>query len=131
MRTNRQLTQNFRSPRNRPDKPLTPYEDRIIPTLRNSNKSRQEKVSVGDNIQHDEEQIISSIPSSNTNNNADPTFATKDLLTAQDQEFEQEMYDPMDGTEEMTEREVREAALMNDYLGKQIVSNVLLFIEFE
>jgi hypothetical protein len=38
---------------------------------------------------------------------------------------EQEMYDPVfDGTEEMTEREVREAALMNDILGKQIVTKL-------
>jgi len=34
------------------------------------------------------------------------------------------MYDPIDGTEEMTESEVREAALMNDYLGKQIVTKL-------
>lgn len=40
-------------------------------------------------------------------------------------DIEQEMYDPIfDGTEEMTEREVREAALMNDILGRQIVTKL-------
>lgn len=38
---------------------------------------------------------------------------------------EEDMYDPIfDGTEEMTEREVREAALMNDILGRQIVTKL-------
>mgnify|MGYP001811148176 CR=1 FL=1 len=36
-----------------------------------------------------------------------------------------EFFDPLeDGTEEMTETEVREAALMNDYLGKQLVTKL-------
>lgn len=44
--------------------------------------------------------------------------------------FEQEGYDPIDGTEEMTESEIREAALMNDYLGKQIVCKKKIKINF-
>ena len=50
-------------------------------------------------------------------NEEDPTQFADGI----DESIEAEIYDPMDGTEEMTEREVREAALMNDFLGKQCV----------
>lgn len=45
---------------------------------------------------------------------------------------EQDVNDPTtaDGTEEMTERDIREAAQMNDHLGKQIV-RIELFIKDE
>lgn len=70
--------------------------------MRNTNKSRIDR-----HEQPNEEE--------GTNNNE---------AVVPDQEiFEQDVYDPMDGTEEMTESEVREAALMNDYLGKQLVKN--------
>ena len=46
------------------------------------------------------------------------------IVPDQNESIEQEIYDPMDGTEEMSEREVREAALMNDVLGKQIVTKL-------
>lgn len=103
-----------------PEKPLTPYEDRVIPTLRNSNnKSRLEKRNDEDDGQLNN--------SGSNHSSSDPVVVVgndsvvPDQQPQQDGEYEQEMYDPMDGTEEMTEREVREAALMNDYLGKQIV----------
>lgn len=107
-----------------PEKPLTPYEDRVIPTLRNNNKSRQDKSLGGAGADYyssaaDDEQLNNS-----GSNNSQDQGAGPDSIVPEQQppvEFEQEMYDPMDGTEEMTEREVREAALMNDYLGKQIV----------
>lgn len=92
----------------RPDKPPTPYEDRIIPTLRNTNKSRIDK---------------NEYPS-NENDDAQITQSNDALVPTDQDNFEPESYDPMDGTEEMTEREVREAALMNDILGKQIVTKL-------
>lgn len=92
----------------RADKPPTPYEDRVIPTLRNTNKSRNDKNEYPPNDNEDSSQITQS----------------SDALVIDQDNFEAESYDPMDGTEEMTEREVREAALMNDYLGKQIVTKL-------
>ena len=96
------------------DKPLTPYDDRIIPTLRHTNKSRLEREALP-------------LPAINTNKLEDDLIqdsgSNEAIVPDQNgfENIEQEMYDPMDGTEEMSEREVREAALMNDYLGKQIV----------
>jgi hypothetical protein len=114
------------SPRTLPDKPPTPYEDRVIPTLRNTNKSRAEKkYPDGTDYNEDEQLNNSGGGSSSREDGGGGVGAVNDSIVPdqqqQQQEFEQEMYDPMDGTEEMTEREVREAALMNDYLGKQIV----------
>lgn len=113
-------------------KPSTPYDDRIIPALRNNNKSRQDKNTnnndpvnqqqAGQNAQSDED------PSNVTLNNT-TTTSNNDAMVPDQETYEQEMFDPMDGTEEMTEREVREAALMNDCLGKQIV-RLLLFLFF-
>jgi hypothetical protein len=98
------------------DKPLTPYDDRVIPTLRHTNKSRLDRENIALNTNKIEDDLIQDSGSSEA------------LVPDQSgyENIEQEMYDPMDGTEEMSEREVREAALMNDYLGKQIVSNFLL-----
>lgn len=98
---------------------LTPYDDRVIPTLRHGNRSR---------IDRDHPQPLPAI-NQNGNiaeeelNNPNETGSSEAIVPEQNpfENVEQEMYDPMDGTEEMTEREVREAALMNDYLGKQIV----------
>ena len=132
------------SPRgSQPEKPLTPYEDRVIPTLRNTNKSRQEKFSTGGggvgvgggadyyNNGNEDEQLNNS-GSENSKDNGGGTnggVPSDSIVPDQQQqgEYEQEMYDPIDGTEEMTERELREAALMNDYLGKQIVTTSFLF----
>lgn len=115
------------SPRTLPDKPPTPYEDRVIPTLRNNNKSRVDKKYAGDGSDYngaanDDEQLNNSGGSSREDGGGGGGDTNDTVVPdQQQQEFEQEMYDPMDGTEEMNEREVREAALMNDYLGKQIV----------
>ena len=107
---------------------LTPYDDRVIPTLRHGNRSRIDR----DNPQP--------LPAINQNgniaeeelNNPNETGSSEAIVPEQNpfENVEQEMYDPMDGTEEMTEREVREAALMNDYLGKQIVIPYLLIKYF-
>lgn len=115
------------SPRgSQPEKPLTPYEDRVIPTLRNSNKSRQDKhFSTGGadyyNNGNDDEQLNNS----GSDNSKDMTGGGGPIDSmvpdSHQVEYEHEIQDSVDGTEEMTEREVREAALMNDYLGKQIV----------
>lgn len=116
------------------EKPLTPYEDRVIPTLRNNNKSRQDKMfGTGGadyyNNGNDDEQLNNSGSENSKETGGggggggpSDSIVPVDQQQQQQNEYEQEMYDPMDGTEEMTEREVREAALMNDYLGKQIVS---------
>ena len=96
------------------DKPSTPYDDRVIPTLRHTNKSRLDRE-------------IQPLPAINTNKIDDDltqdSGSNEAIVPDQNglENIEQEMYDPIDGTEEMSEREVREAALMNDYLGKQIV----------
>jgi hypothetical protein len=125
------------SPRsNLPEKPLTPYEDRVIPTLRHR-ESRQEKnfagvsgVATGEYYNTETEPLNNSGGGSgNGEENSGGGANDSQVPDQQDQqkeEFEQEMYDPLDGTEEMTEREVREAALMNDYLGKQIVRILFL-----
>lgn len=98
---------------------LTPYDDRVIPTLRHGNRSR---------IDRDHPQPLPAIIQNGNIaeeelNNPNETGSSEAIVPEQNpfENVEQEMYDPMDGTEEMTEREVREAALMNDYLGKQIV----------
>lgn len=88
----------------------TPYEDRIIPTLRN-NKSRIEKLESGSRI-------------------GDPETGESGLLNnsingiSEEQEINYGGDPTTDGTEEMTEREVREAAQMNDALGKQVVTKL-------
>ena len=101
------------------NKPATPYDDRVIPTLRHSNnKSRIDKP----------ERLEQ--PTTNNNNiieedqSIDQNTINEAIVPDQNEYLEQEMYDPIDGTEEMTESEVREAALMNDYLGKQIVTKL-------
>ena len=98
-----------------PNKPSTPYEDRVIPTLRHGNKSRVDRTMDEEDNTINESILI---------NDA----MVPDQSMSQDQTidgFEPEYgYDPIDGTEEMTERDVREAALMNDYLGKQIVTKL-------
>ena len=104
------------------EKPPTPYEDRVIPTLRHNSIAKSQK---GDKTER-ETNIDTAI------NEEDP-LASKDGTTSSSEAVvpesgyegpEQESYDPIDGTEEMTEREVREAALMNDILGKQIVTKL-------
>jgi centrosomal protein CEP104 len=106
------------------NKPATPYDDRVIPTLRhnsnnpnniNNSKSRMDKPSFDPANNTEEEQI------EQQQNSINEAIVPEGGGTDFDQ---QEMYDPMDGTEEMTESEVREAALMNDYLGKQIVTKL-------
>ena len=99
------------------EKPSTPYDDRVIPTLRHTNKSRLERET-------------QPLPNINTNKIDDDLIqdsgSSEAIVPDQNrlENIEQEMYDPIDGTEEMSEREVREAALMNDYLGKQIVNKI-------
>lgn len=94
------------------NKPSTPYDERVIPTLRNNNsKSRMEKP-------------IETLPvvTTTTKSRAINEEEQYDNETNGDPDnLEAEAYDPMDGTEEMTEKEVREANQMNQYLGKQIV----------
>lgn len=92
------------------DRPKTPYEDRLIPTLRN-NRSRLEKL---DNT---------TLANGRMSVNAAPTIEEAGAANTSNGAIEeQEVFDPSaDGTEEMTERDIREAAQMNDYLGKQIV----------
>jgi hypothetical protein len=108
-----------------PEKPLTPYEERVIPTLRNNNnKSRQDQAAHFQQQSTEDDRDLAP-PGGNDQAQTTPSEA---LVPADETTtgpgFEQEMYDPMDGTEEMTEREVREAALMNDYLGKQTVTKL-------
>lgn len=109
------------------DKPMTPYDERVIPAIRNqNNRSRMEKNdqpapvtnnnpknNIAEEDQQDNQTNDSDgvVPDNNNNNDANNI----NEFTEQD--------DPngMDGTEEMSEKEVREAALMNDILGKQIV----------
>jgi hypothetical protein len=103
------------------DKVSTPYEDRVIPTLRhvntgvgaNNNKSRLEKYEQGQPI---------AIGSDDENLTSEAVVPASDF----ENELTENVYDAnaIDGTEEMTERDVREAALMNDFLGKQIVSGL-------
>ncbi len=99
------------------DKPSTPYEDRVIPALRNNNKSRIDGNNQNNsyNISNEDEQI---------ENGGGGGVINEAIVPDQNESIEQEIYDPMDGTEEMSEREVREAALMNDVLGKQIVTKL-------
>jgi hypothetical protein len=108
-------------------KPATPYDERVIPTLRkNNNTSRLDK-----SIDNGHE---AGGKNSLNNNAASMRISEEDtgeaVMNSEQQlnteSMEPETYDPMDGTEEMTEREVREAALMNDFLGKQIVSECFL-----
>ena len=90
------------------DRPKTPYEDRLIPTLRNNKGGRASVV----------------------NGNLDESLlntTVNGILPAIDSAVEEQpdVFDPTnDGTEEMTERDMREAAQMNDSLGKQIVIKI-------
>ena len=103
-------------------KPSTPYDKRVIPTLRNTtNKSRLDKPT--DN-QHEERQRQSHQSSMRVHEEEPNESVVLDPTNNAAESMEPETYDPMDGTEEMTEREVREAALMNDFLGKQIVTKL-------
>lgn len=102
------------------DKPSTPYEDRVIPALRNNfNKSRTDGNNQNNsyNLQNEDEQI-------ENGGGVGVGAINEAIVPDQNESIEQEIYDPMDGTEEMSEREVREAALMNDVLGKQIVTKL-------
>ena len=102
------------------DKPSTPYEDRVIPALRNNfNKSRTDGNNQNNSysLQNEDEQI-------ENGGGVGVGAINEAIVPDQNESIEQEIYDPMDGTEEMSEREVREAALMNDVLGKQIVTKL-------
>ena len=102
------------------EKPSTPYDDRVIPTLRHTNKSRLERETIP----------LTTINTNRLDDDLIQDSGSSEAIVPDQSGFEnieQEMYDPMDGTEEMSEREVREAALMNDYLGKQIVSKIQIF----
>ena len=92
---------------NSSEKPSTPYDDRVIPTLRHNVNAKSHQPTASTIINEQEELA---------------TAANEAVVP--ESELEQEMYDPIDGTEEMTEREVREAALMNEYIGKQIVTKL-------
>ncbi len=87
----------------------------MIPTLRNNvnnnNYNNTSKNNKTEKLQNSNEE----------NNDSKEGDGFKESGGLNEDNIEQESYDPIDGTEEMTEREVREAALMNDYLGKQIV----------
>ncbi len=120
------------------NKPPTPYDDRVIPTLRNSQKSRLDKESElksvnklnldQNNLQNGSTLRILSEEEDSSSNNLMNDSQAPDPNSNPPETFnnnaDPEAYDPMDGTEEMTEREVREAALMNDFLGKQIVTKL-------
>jgi len=102
------------------NKPSTPYDDRVIPTLRhNSNNSNTNNTNINNKSRIDR-------PETNTveEDQQAEQIINEAVVPDQSENLEQEMYDPIDGTEEMTESEVREAALMNDYLGKQIVTKL-------
>ncbi len=100
------------------DRPKTPYEDRLIPTLRN-NRSRLDKADQGaagsilNGVGGGRTSVAGGVIEENGVNN-----------TSNGAIDEQDFNDPAtaDGTEEMTERDIREAAQMNDHLGKQVVS---------
>jgi hypothetical protein len=107
------------------NKPATPYDERVIPTLRNSNnRSRMDNPLAesknnanGNNSHH----ANTSMRINEENEPGEMLNQQSEMYPNNTESMEPETYDPMDGTEEMTEREVREAALMNDFLGKQIV----------
>lgn len=104
------------------NKPSTPYDDRVIPTLRhNSNNNTTNNTNTNNKIRTDrpDTNIVEEDQQAEQNN-----MINEAVVPDQSENLEQEMYDPIDGTEEMTESEVREAALMNDYLGKQIVTKL-------
>jgi hypothetical protein len=102
----------------------TPYEDRIIPTLRHAtagvgaggSKSRLEKYEQG-------QQPVAAAGSDDENLVSEAVVPAAAGVENEFAAYDNAAYDAngMDGTEEMTERDVREAALMNDFLGKQIV----------
>lgn len=100
------------------EKPPTPYDDRVIPTLRNNNKTQRTDRSQEPHEYANESEEQATGGLQNVGNTSGSEAVVPDSN-------EEDMYDPIfDGTEEMTEREVREAALMNDILGRQIVTKL-------
>ena len=98
------------------DRPKTPYEDRLIPTLRN-NRSRLDRADQG--------AAGSILNGGGRTSVVGGVIEENGVNTSNGAIDEQDFNDPAtaDGTEEMTERDIREAAQMNDHLGKQIVSS--------
>jgi len=87
----------------------------VIPTLRNTNNAAK-------NTSRPDEDTADPDTTNNTSISGSNEAVVPDQADQSDQQ--QQDYDPIDGTEEMSEREVREAALMNDILGKQIVTKL-------
>ena len=112
---------------NEPERAVTPYDDRLIPRLRH-NRSRFERNDAtgtsADNYENGgaNEAVVPG-PNGTANGNGNGNGSGGIETDGRTEEYD--IFDPlMDGTEEMTEREVREAALMNDYLGKQLVTKL-------
>ncbi len=101
----------------------------MIPTLRN-NRSRLDKTvdaggSNGNNLVNIGGGRISEIGGTIDENSGVGSVSGADINNSAIEEQGGDINNDQttDGTEEMTERDIREAAQMNDHLGKQVVSN--------
>ena len=111
---------------NDPDRTKTPYDDRLIPTLRN-NRSRLDTAGgaggAGGSLFNGASggggrlSVVGGVAEEKENGGINISNGAID---------EQDLNDPAttDGTEEMTEKDIREAAQMNDHLGKQVVTKL-------
>jgi hypothetical protein len=96
-----------------PDRPITPYEDRLIPTLR---KNRPDKSESNNDITTLVSTKAPNVLLSEENNAVNNTILNTSAIVDEN-EIEQ-------ANGELTERDVREAAQMVDSLGKNIVNTL-------
>ena len=121
------------------NKPSTPYEERVIPALRNTNRSRLDASSPtgGTAVRPTAAAAIATVQENATDgggggggggvggdlnaNDLAEALVPEQSESAENANNVGDFGDQVDGLEEMSEKEVREAALMIDYLGKPIV----------